>query len=112
MDAQDESEKVDFYAEAYSLKEVAALINKAMDESLTDEISAVRVAVRRTMLKLEEELDPAEFVRLTDRVFNGARTIAYLLKTQRALSGKTAEKLAEAIATIFEEIFDERGYPL
>lgn len=102
-------EKDGFYVSAFTLGEVTALINKGMDNSLEDEISAVRVAVLRTMLQLKDELDPADFVRLTNQVYSGARTVALLLKSQRALTGKPAESITEAIAKIMEELFDEEG---
>jgi hypothetical protein len=101
-----------FYNRTYTLEEVADLVNLAVDDSLADELAATRVAVRRVMGQLHQELAPEEFARLTGLVFTGANTIARLVRAQQAMAGGASGQLARAIAQALDELAAEWGVPL
>lgn len=109
---QEGDERDSFYQEAYTLEEVADLLNKAMDEDLDDELGASRVAIRRVMKKLEDELSPAEFARLASLIFTGINTIARLLQAKRSLADGSDEELASVIAQGLDEVSRRRGIKL
>ena len=93
-----------------TLEDVAVLVDKELDEGLDDELSAVRTALRKAMLELEQELEPAEFAKISGVVIRGANTVAQLLKTKRILSGNAADEMLGNIATIIEELFVENEW--
>ncbi len=92
-----------FYNRTYTLEEVADLVHLALDHSLDDEVAAVRVAVRRVMQQLHEELTPTEYARLASAIFTGANTIARLVRTSRDLADDTADKFLKAIRQVLDE---------
>jgi hypothetical protein len=61
---------------------------------------------------LEEELEPEEYARFASLLFNGARTIAQLLRAQRALSGEAAEGISGAMAQALNELGSQVGLEL
>jgi hypothetical protein len=93
----------------YDLEDIANLLLQVSDRPLDAEITTVRTTVRETMLRLREQLEPAEFARIARLVFSGANTIANLLRAQRALSGQSADGLAGAIAQALDELSTEWG---
>jgi hypothetical protein len=79
--------------------------------SLVDEIACARVALRRVIELLGREPDAgittAEYARLGQLAFSGARTVARLLRDQRALSDGAADAITGAIATALDELGSE-----
>jgi hypothetical protein len=112
MESEKQSGKAGFYDTAFSLEEVTDLLNLAMENGLDDEIAAVRIATRRTLKKLEGEMETADFVKLVGLVHKGAGTVAGLLRTRRAISGEAADGLANAIAQIIQELATERDWKI
>ncbi len=104
--------KVSFYAPAYSPEETAALHNPAPANGLEDEITAVRITIRRTLQALKGELEPADFARLADLVFRGANTAGSLVKAQRMIDGASADALIGSVAQILLELRDEQGWEI
>jgi hypothetical protein len=100
------------YSAAYTLEEVTALISQEMDNLLEDELTAVRIALRRTLLKLREDLEPAEFAVMVSLTLKGANTIANLLRTRRAISGQAADGLTGAMAQILLELEIEQAWKI
>jgi hypothetical protein len=96
-----------FYGREYTLEEVADLVNLALDDSLDDELAAARVATRRVLKQLQEELEPSDYAQLAGLIFTGTNTIARLLRTQRALRGESADGIAGAIAMALDELSNE-----
>lgn len=94
------------------MQEVADLLNVAMDTDLSDELSAARIAVRRVLQQLEQQLSPAEYVRMAELIFRGANTIAGLLRAQLDLSREKSEILLEALSKALDEIGEERDAKL
>ena len=105
-------EKESFYQSAYSLEEVADLVSQEIDNGLEDELTAVRVALRRVLMKMGEELEAAEFVRMAGLIFRGANTVAQLLRTRRAISGEAMDGLLGAMAQVLQELETERDWKL
>jgi hypothetical protein len=103
---------VSFYKEAYTYQEVADLVDLAVEGELNEELSVVRVALRRAMIRLGEQLSQAEYARLTSLVFSGATTIARLMQTRRALSLKAAQVIAMAMPKALDEISKEKNVDL
>lgn len=95
--------KKSFYQRTYTIEEVADLLHLAIDHSLDDEVAAARVAVRRVMTQLKEELSPAEYARLATVIFTGTNTIGRLLRTSHELADKRSLEIIEAIATVLDE---------
>jgi len=102
----------DFYGANYSVAEIAALLVRSTDPNLQDEIAAARVATRRVMQRLHQELDPAEYRRLASLVFTGANTIARLVRAQHDLWAESTEDLAGAIAEALDKLNGELGLEL
>jgi hypothetical protein len=97
-----------FYGRTLSEEELADLVAYAAVLTLDDEIACARVAVRRTLEFLNQERDSlaeADYLRAAGLVFQGARTIARLLRDQQALSGETAGRLT----AIFDVALDALG---
>ena len=103
-------DEVGFYKAAFTLEEAAALLDRAMEAGIEEEVSAVRMAVRRALLKLEGEMDAAEYAGLLRLVFSGANTVAYLLRTKRMMADEAADSIAGSLAQNLAEFHDERGW--
>lgn len=101
-----------FYGRVYSLEEIADLVAHAVDESLDDEIAAVRVAIRRVFEQLEHDLVAEEYAKLAALIFTGANTVARLLRARRALTGEAADGISGAIAQALDELANEWGVEL
>jgi hypothetical protein len=101
-----------FYGRTFTLEEMMALINLALDHSLNGEVAAARVAVRRILQQLGEQLTPAEYARLASLVFTGTQTIAQLLKARNTLSEETAEKISSWMGDALNEIGNVKGVKL
>ena len=87
-------------------------MNSAIDSELSDELDAARVAVRRALEQLEQQLMPMEYARLVNLVFRGTRTIAGLLQAQLDLSREKSEFLVASVAQALDEIGEEKGADL
>jgi hypothetical protein len=94
------------------MKEVVDLLNSAIDKELSDELDAARVAVRRTLQQLEQQLLPTEYAQLVNLIFRGTRTIAGLLQAQLDLSRDKSEFLVAALAQALDEIGKEKDADL
>ena len=105
QESDDKSHNKDFYRRTYTLEEIADLVHLALDHSLDDEVAAVRVAVRRVMQQLHEELTPTEYARLASAIFTGANTIARLVRTSRDLADDTRDM----IRMVIEQVLDEQS---
>ena len=103
QETDDESHNKNFYSRTYTLEEIADLVHIALDHSLDDEVAAVRVAVRRVMQQLHEELTPTEYARLASAIFTGANTIARLVRTSRDLADDTADMFVKALRQVLDE---------
>jgi hypothetical protein len=112
MELEQKKEDDSFYKSAFTLDEVADLLDRAMGAGVEDEVTAVRVAIRRALLKMEGEMEAAEFARMVGLVFRGANTVAYLLKARRMMSGETADSLLGSLSQILLELGREQGWEL
>lgn len=108
-----------FYATSLSPTELADLVLYADDLTLDDEIACARVALRRVLDALttttdqpDRQLDAESYARLAAVAFQGTRTVARLLRDQRALSGQAADGIAGAIAQALDELGSEWGLEL
>ena len=101
-----------FYGRAYTLAEIADLVNLPPDDNLDDELAVVRVMIRRTMSRLHEDLEPAEFGRLAAMVFTGANTVARLLRTRHAIGGRSNEEMDAIFAQVLPEVGKKWGLKL
>jgi hypothetical protein len=114
-----------FYSSVLNPEELADLILYADDLSLDDEIACARVSLRRLLALLDastlatyEEpenqraLTPTDYARLTGLALQATRTIARLLRDQRALTGEAADGIAGAIAQALDELSTEWGIEL
>lgn len=85
----------------------------ADDLTLDDEIALVRVTLRRLMNSLEGvDLEAEALSKLAPLAFYGARTVARLLRDQRALSGQAADGLLGALGQALDEVGSQMGLPL
>lgn len=103
-----------FYGRELTTQELTDLVIYADDVTLSDEIAASRVMVRRllSVLQDEDELSVRELTRLASTVFNGSRVVARLLRDERALSGEAADGIAGAIGMALDELATEWGLDL
>jgi hypothetical protein len=110
--AEPHSETETFYSRRFSSEELTAKVGLTLDRGLRGEVAITRVAIRRILTQLEKELAPEEYARLASLLFNGARTIAQLLRAQRALSGEAAEGISGAMAQALDELATIKGRDL
>jgi hypothetical protein len=105
-----------FYSAALDPNELADLVAFADDVSLDDEIALARVILRRVTNHLRhpdlETIDLDNLATLASLVLAGTRTVARLLRDQRALSGDAADGFAGAIAQALDELSTELGLQL
>jgi len=104
-----------FYRHTLSDEELADLVSCADEDSLEDEIACTRIAVRRTLELLNrgaETMSETEFLRAAALVFRGTRTIALLLREQRALTGGEEGRLQEVFGAALDALGEEWGMEL
>ena len=104
-----------FYRNTLSDEELADLVVYAAGLTLDDEIACTRMAVRRTLELLQERSDSmseAEYLRATGLVFQGARTIARLLREQKALTGGEDSRLQAIIDAALDGLSEDLGIEL
>ena len=114
-DALDEIPEAGFYSSSLSEEELADLVSYAEEESLEDEIACARITVRRTLGFLNRERDSmseSEFLRAAALLFQGARTIALLVREQRALTGGDDSRLDEIFDAALDVLSEEWGIEL
>jgi hypothetical protein len=110
------AERHGFYGRHFTVEELAGLL--ALDPTagpLDPEIAAARVSLRRVLAFLSREgkaLSPGEFAAVTRLAFQGARTVARLLRDRRALSGDAADGFLAAIGQALDELGTELGVAL
>jgi hypothetical protein len=106
-------------------EELADLVACADDLTLDDEIATTRVTLRRILSLITPDvravreppqtnapMTPVDYARLATLALAGARTVARLLRDQRALSGEAADGIAGAIAQALDELGTELGLDL
>ena len=104
-----------FYTPTLSAEELADLVLYAADLTLADEIACTRVAVRRTLEFLGQErgsLSESAYLRAAGLVFQGARTIARLLRDQQALVGDSGDRLTAIFDAALDSLSAEWGIEL
>lgn len=101
-----------FYDRLFTPEEVMDLVSRVVSHSLNGEVAAARVALRRIMEQLEEELSPAEYARLAGLIFAGTNAIARLLQAQQSLSNQVAEGIVEAMREAMNELGRNMGVEL
>jgi hypothetical protein len=103
-----------FYTRSFDPDELADLVMLGDDLTLDDEIAAARVALRRVLdaLKANGDLAAADCAKLAGLVFTGTRTVARLLRDERALSQQAHEGINQAIALALDELGHEWGLDL
>jgi len=104
-----------FYDHTLSDEELADLVIYATDLTLDDEIACTRIAVRRTLEFLNQRpgsLSETEYLRAAGLVFQGARTIARLLREQQALSGGSDSRLQAIFDAALDGLSEEWGIEL
>jgi hypothetical protein len=101
-----------FYDRFFTPEEVADMVSRVVSHSLNGEVAAARVALRRIMEQLEEELTPTEYARLAGLIFAGTNAIARLLQAQQSLSNQVAESIMEAMREAMNELGRNMGVEL
>lgn len=96
-----------FYASVFTPEEWAEIKEQlaSPDLSLEMEVAVMRILIRRVMERIGEE-DPLKALPL---VRQGVDAICRALRSQRVLTGETADSLAEAFAVALREIGEELG---
>ncbi len=95
-----------FYSTQYTTKELSDLVN-ATTPTLLDEIALTRIATRRILEQLDQQIESTDYAKLAGLLLSGANTIARLLRVQRILSGETADGIAGAIGQALDELSAE-----
>lgn len=96
-----------FYDGVFSeeeLEDIARQLESAQ-HSLEMEVAVMRVMIRRVMERIGEE-DPLKALPL---IRQGVDAICRALRTERVLTGKSAESLTAAFAVALREIGEEMG---
>lgn len=101
-----------FYGRVLKMEEAVDLLTFSVDGSLADEIALSRVALRRVMKRLEDDLSVEEFAHLSGLIFQGSRAVAAMVRSDRVLRGDAADGLADALGKVLTEIGEEMGRPL
>jgi hypothetical protein len=82
------------------------------DMSLVDEVAFTRVVIRRLADLIEEVETVEQASRLGNTLFRGVGRVASLLRTQQALSGKTADAVNQVIDAALDELGPQLGLDL
>ena len=107
-----------FYGRILQNGELADLVRFSQNLSLEDEIGLVRITLRRVMTRFKlnnlerDDMANEEMMKMAGLIMTGARTVARLLRDQRALSGKAADGISGAIGLALDELSSELGIPL
>ena len=104
-----------FYSSMLSPDELGDLVAYAAELTLADEIACTRVAVRRTLEFLSQgrgSLSESDYLRAAGFVFQGARTMARLLRDQQALLGDSTDRLTAIFDAALDGLSEEWGIEL
>lgn len=104
-----------FYSQMLSPDELADVVAYAAELTLADEIACTRVAVRRTLEFLSQgrgSLSESDYLRAAGLVFQGARTMARLLRDQQALLGDSTDRLTSIFDAALDGLSEEWGIEL
>jgi hypothetical protein len=104
-----------FYSRSLTDEELVALVRHAADLTLDEEIACTRIAVRRTLEFLNRPgdlLSQGDFLRAAGLVFQGARTIARLLREQQALTGGADSRLEAIFDAALDGLSEDWGIEL
>jgi hypothetical protein len=96
----------------HTLEEIATFLRENADSSLDDELVIARLALRRLMQHLEEQLTPHEFAHLAGVIFTGTNSIVRLLEAKKDLENYTAEEFARAMNQALDELSEEMNLRL
>jgi hypothetical protein len=95
-----------FYSSALSPAEVADLLAHTGASTLEGEIACARIALRRVLAHLTAAgvgLSPLDYAKLASLAFQGARTVARLVRDNHALGGRSSDELY----AIFDQVLDD-----
>jgi len=104
-----------FYSPMLSADELADLVDHVAELTLADEIACTRAAVRRTLEFLGQgrgSVSESDYLRAAGLVFQGARTMARLLRDQQALLGDSTDRLTAIFDAALDELSEEWGIEL
>jgi hypothetical protein len=102
-----------FYATAFDPGEVAAALDPDGFFHLDGEIACARIALRRVLAYLaSDDLSPLDYVKVASLAFQGVRTVARLLRDNKALGGQASSELQAAIDSALDELGAEWGIDL
>ena len=93
-----------FYEGAHPVEEAADLLYATQAKNLKDELGVTRLAVRHALLRLKQELEPAEFTQLIALIFKGAHTIADILRIQRSFPTDQDDQLQQEINAALDQL--------
>jgi len=96
-----------FYHRNFSSPELVDLAVNSTENSLSDEIAAARVALRRVLDYLDvrgSDLTPGALAELTALTFRGVDSIARLIKAQQSLAPHPSQDLSSALIRVIEEV--------
>lgn len=80
----------------------------AMPQGLKDEISLMRVIIRRAMVLAEEGREPAEVLEALDKVGMAAQRLSNMLRTQRLLEEEDSD-VGAALNRALDQVVKEMG---
>lgn len=92
------------YAKYMTEDDLASLALVGSDPTLADEIAFTRVVIRRLASLVDTADSLSQAVLIADALLRGTRSVAALLKAQRAISGDAADGIAGAIGAALDEI--------
>lgn len=101
-----------FYQDAFDIEEIAGLLAMAQPDSLAEELTVTRVAVRRALLQLQRDLQPVEYARLVKAIFDGMHTIAGIMRVQRTISAAQDDTFPSEVRELLKEISADKGWDL
>lgn len=102
------------YSDHFTDAELSNALSILNHPPLGDELSVIRITLSRLLAIIsgEPEMAAGQLARLAPIIFEGARTVARLLRDQRAISDETEEKLASSVGSALTEIGGEIGLQL
>ena len=111
-EVEPERDKENFYGRTFTLQEVVDLVSQAYDGNLSDEVEAVRVAMRRVLVRLQDELDHDEFARLAGLIFTGANTMVRLMKAELTIRDDQMDIFTKTVYKALDDIASDKDVDL